>query len=129
MNLRFALSDVAHGFVDTIVKEMQRPIAKAATAAVREAGDIAKRNGRASRVLSQMTECVAGERLRGVVAALLFCVALRPKPLDFAAARHPVVNIRLARKPLDVAVFEAGILGDYLPVSFGDPLHLEHDSW
>lgn len=48
MSLRFAISDVARGFVDAIVKEMQRPIAKAATAAVREAGDIAKRNGRAS---------------------------------------------------------------------------------
>jgi hypothetical protein len=48
MSLRFALSDVAKGFVDAIVKEMQRPIAKAATAAVREAGEIAKRDGRAS---------------------------------------------------------------------------------
>jgi hypothetical protein len=48
MTLRFALSDVAKSFVETIVKEMQRPIAKAATAAIREAGDIAKRNGRAS---------------------------------------------------------------------------------
>jgi hypothetical protein len=48
MNLRFAISDVAKGFVDTIVKEIQRPIAKAATAAVREAGEVAKRNGRAS---------------------------------------------------------------------------------
>jgi hypothetical protein len=48
MGLRFALSDVAKSFVDTIVKELQRPIAKAATAAVREAGEIAKRNGRAS---------------------------------------------------------------------------------
>jgi hypothetical protein len=48
MSLRFALSNAAKGFVDTIVKEMQRPIAKAATAAVREAGEIAKRDGRAS---------------------------------------------------------------------------------
>lgn len=48
MSLRFALSDVAKRFVDTIVKETQRPIAKAATAAVREAGEIAKRDGRAS---------------------------------------------------------------------------------
>src|SRR5207253_846581 len=48
MHLRLILSDVAAGFVDTIVKELQRPIAKAATAAVREAGEIAKRNGRAS---------------------------------------------------------------------------------
>jgi hypothetical protein len=48
MTLRFTLSDVAKGFVDTIVQEMQRPIAKAATAAIREAGDIAKRNGRTS---------------------------------------------------------------------------------
>ncbi len=47
MALRFAFSDVANGFVDTIVREMQRPIAKAATAAIREAG-AAKRNGRAS---------------------------------------------------------------------------------
>ena len=46
--LRFSLTDVAKGFVDTIVREMQRPIAKAATAAMRDAGDIAKRNGRAS---------------------------------------------------------------------------------
>jgi hypothetical protein len=35
MNLRFALSDVAKGFVDTVVQEMQRPIAKAATASIR----------------------------------------------------------------------------------------------
>src|SRR3954470_15419731 len=48
MSVRFTLSDVAQGFVETIVKEIQRPIAKAATAAVREAGDIAKRNGRAN---------------------------------------------------------------------------------
>lgn len=48
MSLRFSFSDVARGFVETIVKEMERPIAKAATAAVREAGEIAKRNGRAS---------------------------------------------------------------------------------
>jgi hypothetical protein len=46
MSFRFTLSDVAKGFVDTIVREMQRPIAKAATAAVRDAGDIAKRTGR-----------------------------------------------------------------------------------
>jgi Family of unknown function (DUF6441) len=48
MNLRFAYSDVARGFVDTIVREPQRPIAKAATAAIREAVEIAKRNERAS---------------------------------------------------------------------------------
>ena len=48
MSLRFAFSDVAKGFVDTIVKEIQRPIAKAATATIREVGEIAKRNGRAS---------------------------------------------------------------------------------
>jgi hypothetical protein len=48
MTLRFTLSDVARGFVDTIVRELQRPIAKAATAAIREAGEIAKRDGRAS---------------------------------------------------------------------------------
>jgi hypothetical protein len=28
MNLRFALSDVAKRFVDTIAKELQRPVAK-----------------------------------------------------------------------------------------------------
>jgi hypothetical protein len=28
MTLRFTLSDVAKGFVDTILREMQRPIAK-----------------------------------------------------------------------------------------------------
>jgi uncharacterized protein DUF6441 len=48
MSLRFALSDIAKGFVDTVTKEIQRPIAKAATAAIREAGEIAKRDGRAS---------------------------------------------------------------------------------
>lgn len=46
--MRFALSDGAKNFVDTIAREIQRPIAKAATAAVREAGEIAKRDGRAS---------------------------------------------------------------------------------
>jgi hypothetical protein len=45
---RFAFSEVAKNFIDTITKELQRPIAKAATAAVREAGEIAKRNGHAS---------------------------------------------------------------------------------
>src|SRR3954471_24126259 len=48
MGLGFAISDVAKRFVDTIVKELQGPIAKAATAAVREAGEMAKRDGRAS---------------------------------------------------------------------------------
>jgi hypothetical protein len=48
MSLRFALSEAAKAFVEGVVKEVQRPIAKAATAAVREAGDIAKRVGRAS---------------------------------------------------------------------------------
>src|SRR5437868_12920194 len=48
MGLGFAISDVPKRFVDTIAKELQRPIAKAATAAIREAGDIAKRDGRAS---------------------------------------------------------------------------------
>src|SRR5436853_1031050 len=48
MSLRFAISDIAKRFVDTVVKEVQRPIAKAATAAIREAGEIAKRDGRAS---------------------------------------------------------------------------------
>jgi hypothetical protein len=47
MNFRFSLSDTAKAFVDTIVKEMRRPIAKAATAAICEAGEIA-RDGRAS---------------------------------------------------------------------------------
>src|SRR6476646_11057850 len=48
MSLRFAVSEIAKGFLDTVTKEIQRPIAKAATAAVREAGEIAKRDGRAS---------------------------------------------------------------------------------
>jgi Family of unknown function (DUF6441) len=48
MNLRFALSEVTSGFIDTVAKELQRPMAKAATAASRETGEIAKRNGRAS---------------------------------------------------------------------------------
>src|SRR5436305_14376041 len=48
MSLRFAISDIAKGFLDTVTKEIQRPIAKAATAAIREAGEIAKRDGRAS---------------------------------------------------------------------------------
>ncbi len=48
MLARFAFSEVAKGLIDTITKELQRPIAKAATAAVREAGNIAKRTGRAS---------------------------------------------------------------------------------
>lgn len=48
MSLRFAFSDVAKGFADTITRELRRPIAKAATAAVRDAGGIAKRTGRAS---------------------------------------------------------------------------------
>jgi hypothetical protein len=48
MSVRLAFSDVAKSFVDAITREIQRPIAKAATAAVREAGEIAKRDGRAS---------------------------------------------------------------------------------
>jgi hypothetical protein len=46
--MRFKISDLAQGFAETIVNEVQRPIARAATAAIREAGEIAKRNGRAS---------------------------------------------------------------------------------
>src|SRR3954453_19221142 len=48
MSFRFSLSDVAKGFVETVTREIERPLAKAATAAVREAGEIAKRDGRAS---------------------------------------------------------------------------------
>jgi Family of unknown function (DUF6441) len=48
MILRFSLSVIAKAFVDTITTEIQRPIAKAATPAIREAGEIAKQNGRAS---------------------------------------------------------------------------------
>src|SRR5262245_6468951 len=48
MSLRFALTNTAKGFVDTLNSEIQRPIAKAATAAVHETGEIAKRGGRAS---------------------------------------------------------------------------------
>jgi hypothetical protein len=48
MSLHIALSDAATSFVKTVVEEMQRPIARAATAAIREAGEIAKRDGRAS---------------------------------------------------------------------------------
>jgi hypothetical protein len=46
--LRFSLTDVAKGFVDVIARELQRPIAKAATAAMKDAGDVAKRIGRSS---------------------------------------------------------------------------------
>jgi hypothetical protein len=46
MSLRFLLSDLAKGFADVVAKEIQRPFAKASTAAVREPGDIAKRDGR-----------------------------------------------------------------------------------
>jgi hypothetical protein len=48
MSVRFRVSDIAKGFVETITRDIQRPIAKAATGAVREAGEIAKQNGRAS---------------------------------------------------------------------------------
>jgi hypothetical protein len=48
MALRFRLTDVAKGFVDVIALEIEKPIAKAATAAMRDTGDSAKRNGRAS---------------------------------------------------------------------------------
>lgn len=48
MSVRFLLSDVAKSFAETIFKEFQTPLAKAATAAVREAGELAKRDGRAS---------------------------------------------------------------------------------
>jgi hypothetical protein len=37
--LRFLLSDLAKGFADVVAKEIQRPFAKASTAAVREPGD------------------------------------------------------------------------------------------
>ena len=49
MSQRLALtvSAIAGGFAKAM-EDAQRPIAKAATAAIREAGDIAKRNGRAS---------------------------------------------------------------------------------
>lgn len=48
MSARSTLSDVAKGFVGTIPREIERPIAKAGIAAVREAGEIAKSKGRAS---------------------------------------------------------------------------------
>jgi hypothetical protein len=48
MTLRFTSFELAKGFVESILEEMQRPIAKAATAAVRKTGEIAKRTGRAS---------------------------------------------------------------------------------
>jgi hypothetical protein len=38
MALRFTLSEVGKGFRDGIQEELQRPMAKAATAAVREVG-------------------------------------------------------------------------------------------
>lgn len=40
------MTDVAKGFVDVIAREIEKPMAKAATAAIRDAGDIAKRAGR-----------------------------------------------------------------------------------
>ena len=46
--MRFSLTDVAKGFVDVIARELQKPIAKAATAAMKDAGDVAKRTGRSS---------------------------------------------------------------------------------
>ena len=48
MAIRFSLSDVAKEFTDAVVNGIQTPLAQAATAAVREAGEIAKSNGRAS---------------------------------------------------------------------------------
>src|ERR1700745_2725921 len=48
MSFRFAVSDVAKSFAESIVGSLQRPLAKAATAALRDAGEIAKSNGRAS---------------------------------------------------------------------------------
>ena len=48
MSLRFRLSDVAKGFIDTIAREIEKPIARAATAAMRDTGEIAKRGGRSS---------------------------------------------------------------------------------
>src|SRR5690242_11406255 len=48
MTLRFRLTDAAKGFVDAVSRELRKPIARAATAAIREAGQIAKRNGRSS---------------------------------------------------------------------------------
>ena len=46
--MRFSLTDTAKGFVDVIAREVQKPIAKAATAAMKDAGDVAKRTGRSS---------------------------------------------------------------------------------
>ena len=46
--MRFSLTDVAKGFVDVIARELQKPIAKAATAAMKDTGDVAKRTGRSS---------------------------------------------------------------------------------
>lgn len=48
MSFRFAVSDIAKAFADAIINGAQRPLAKAATGAVREAGEIAKRDGRTS---------------------------------------------------------------------------------
>src|SRR6476660_1747564 len=46
--MRFSLTDIAKGFVDVIARELQAPIATAATAAMKDAGDVAKRVGRSS---------------------------------------------------------------------------------
>jgi hypothetical protein len=46
--MRFSLTNVAKGFVDVIARELQKPIAKAATAAMRDAAEVAKRAGRSS---------------------------------------------------------------------------------
>jgi len=48
MSVRFRMTDVAKGFVDAIAREIEKPMARAATAAIQDAGDIAKRGGRSS---------------------------------------------------------------------------------
>ena len=48
MTVRFRLTDVAKGFADVIAREIEKPMARAAMAAIQDAGDIAKRGGRSS---------------------------------------------------------------------------------
>src|SRR5689334_5023213 len=57
----------------------------------------------------------------------LLGVALRAQPVDLARAVQPVVAFGLAGEPLDVAILDAGVFRDDLPLALGDAVQLEGD--
>jgi hypothetical protein len=71
---------------------------------------------------------VAVEDLKPAARNTLLGVALGAKPGDTTVSVQPLVNICLALEPLDAPFLGAWVLGNDLPIVFGDPLYSENDS-